>query len=823
VRVYQFRHIRAATGIVPAAKSPSPTSNPSMRLLAPVLVAAVVLTVGSPGAAVPPSVAGPATEVVVTLSSPPLAYADGREASRHIAAEQARFARALGQRLPQASLRWRYRIVANGFAVVLPERAIPALEALPGVRDVSRGTSYGAALDRSPGQIGAPTIWGPGLASAGQGIKIGIIDDGVDQTHPFFDPAGYAMPAGFPKGQTAYTTAKVIVARAFAPPGATWRHASKPFDPEQSGHATHVAGIAAGNNRTAAGGGRRLSGVAPRAYIGNYKALTIPTDAGVGLDGNAPELVAAIEAAVADGMDVINLSLGEPEIEPARDVVALALDAAAAAGVVPVVAAGNDFDQFGRGSVSSPGSSADAITVAAASVEGAGADVAGFSSAGPTPLSLRLKPDVTAPGVSILSSVPGAAWATSSGTSMASPHVAGGVALLLQRHPDWTVAQVKAAVVGSARPLRPGELEPPTRAGAGFLDLVAADVPLVTATPTSVSFQHLTQGALVSQDITLADAGGGAGTWSVAVDVETAPAGTVLSAPTSATVPGTIAVTALAGGADGEAGGVVRLSKDGAVRRIPFWFRVSTPALAAATARPLPRPGIYAGDTRGKPALASTYRYPEVPADGPVSSTLAGPEQLFRFTVTRRIANIGVVITSRGNGVRVEPRVIAAGDENRLAGYAALPFNLNPYLVDFGEPTLAAGVLHPATGTYDVVFDSSTAAGAGAFTFRFWVDDVTPPTTRLLKRSVPRRTPIGIRVADVGSGVDRSSILVTVDGVTRPATLSGGVIRIGTSNLVRGRHRLRLQVSDHQETRNMENVARILPNTRVLRATIVIR
>ena len=95
--------------------------------------------------------------------------------------------------------------------------------------------------------------------------------------------------------------------------------------------------------------------MAPRAYLGNYKALTIPTEADVGLDGNSPELVAAIEAAVADGMDVINMSLGEPEIEPARDIVVKALDAAARAGVVPVVSAGNDFEEFGRGSVGSPG------------------------------------------------------------------------------------------------------------------------------------------------------------------------------------------------------------------------------------------------------------------------------------------------------------------------------------------------------------------------------------------------------------------------------------------------------------------------------------
>ena len=154
------------------------------------------------------------------------------------------------------------------------------------------------------------------------------------------------MPAGFPKGQVAFTTAKVIVARAFPPPGTTWRYAGRPFDPDESGHATHVAGIAAGDANTVANGAR-ISGIAPRAYLGNYKALTVPTDANVGLDGNAPEFVAAIEAAVQDGMDVINLSIGEPEIAPQHDVVALALDAAAAAGVVPVVAAGNDFQEFG--------------------------------------------------------------------------------------------------------------------------------------------------------------------------------------------------------------------------------------------------------------------------------------------------------------------------------------------------------------------------------------------------------------------------------------------------------------------------------------------
>ena len=130
--------------------------------------------------------------------------------------------------------------------------------------------------------IGAPQVWGPTLATAGDGIKIGVIDDGVDQTHPFFSPAGFTMPAGFPKGNAAYTTAKVIVARSFPPPGRDLAlRPTLPFDPSESEHGTHVAGIAAGDHDTTAAGPDgpvQVSGIAPRAYIGNYRVLTIPTE-----------------------------------------------------------------------------------------------------------------------------------------------------------------------------------------------------------------------------------------------------------------------------------------------------------------------------------------------------------------------------------------------------------------------------------------------------------------------------------------------------------------------------------------------------------------
>ncbi|HEY4621666.1 MAG TPA: S8 family serine peptidase, partial [Gaiellaceae bacterium] len=320
------------------------------------LALAIVALGAGPRAAAPGHETAGRTEVVVSLASPPLATA-GRVGASQVEAEQRAFRDALRERVPDARVRWRYRLVANGFAVVLPRSEIARLRELPGVREVYESAQYGPQLDDSPAQIGAPAVWGPGLATAGQGTKIGIIDTGIDQSHPFFDPSGYTMPPGFPKGRRQFTTAKVIVARIFPPPGAS-RAARVPLD--EHGHGTHVAGIAAGNPSTRTPGGRIVSGVAPRAYLGNYKVF-VPTESGVSPNANAPEITAAIEAAVADGMDVINFSGGEPEIEPSRDIVALALDAAAAAGVVPVVAAGNEYNDVGAGSVSSPANSTAAI------------------------------------------------------------------------------------------------------------------------------------------------------------------------------------------------------------------------------------------------------------------------------------------------------------------------------------------------------------------------------------------------------------------------------------------------------------------------------
>jgi subtilisin family serine protease len=752
---------------------------------------------------------GATTEVVVTLKSPSLAaFGASSRTGPHaayltgIAAAQDALAARVTRALPQASVRWRYTRVANGFAVSLPTRDVAALTRIPGVDQVWPSVRYHALAGRGgPEQIGADKLWGPGLATAGNGMKIGIIDDGLQATHAYFNPAGYAYPAGFPKGQTQFTTPKVIVQRTFAPPSPKYADANLPFDPKESFHATHVAGIAAGNNATAANG-TTISGVAPKAYLGNYKALTIPTPE-FGLDGNSAEIAAAIDAAVADGMDVINLSLGEPEVEPARDIVVAAIDRAAAAGVVPVVAAGNDFGDFGFGSVSSPGSAPRAITVAAVTANNVVAD---FSSGGPTPVSLQMKPDVSAPGAEILSSLPGG-FGRLSGTSMAAPHIAGASALLLERHPTWTVAQVKSALEQSGDAVRSstGAEALTTREGGGVANLVRADNPLLFAAPAGLSFGRLAPGASTTAAVTLTDAGGGAGAWTAAVQPQTGAA--TVTVPPAATVPGSLQVTATAGATPGDSTGFVVLTRGADVRRIPYFLYVSTPRLVSEPRPLVKRPGTYTNTTKGAPSLVSEYRYPTA---GDV--TYAGPERAFKVSISGRPANFGAVVLA-GTAV---PHVVFDGLEDHLAGYTGLPLDLNPYRATYGRRVRVAGAVLPAAGAYDLVFDTRSARDAGKFTFRYWVNDVTPPR---LSAAIVKRT-IVVRATDAGAGVDPSSVVALLDGKQVHATWRAGAFRVPTAA---GRHTLVIEVGDYQETKNMEDVAKILPNTATLRVNARVR
>jgi subtilisin family serine protease len=825
VRVYQFRHIRGK-------KECSRTISCLRRGL---------LICGLFGLGFAPAAHAGNTEVVVTLREPALAevfkqdrslqfssFARPRRllldapASRNYLARLARGQRLVESRirtaLPRAAVRWHFGVVLNGFAVVVPRGDLATLARVTGVAQVWPSIAYHTLLDRTPPLIGAPQVWGPTLATAGQGMKIGIIDDGIEQGHPFFSPAGYSYPAGYPKGQTSYTTPKVIVARAFAPASPAYANARLPYDPVLSDHGSHVAGIAAGNNNTATRMGFRLSGIAPRAYLGNYKALGIPSQ--FGANGNSPELTAAIEAAVHDGMDVINLSLGETEIDPRRDIVVKALNAAADAGIISTASAGNDFAELGFGTITSPANGPKTIGVAASSGGHGSPDVdviSDFSSAGPTPYSLVIKPDLTAPGEDVASAGPGGSFVENSGTSMSAPHVAGAAAVLRQRHPTWTPAQVKSALVSTGDPVRTenGAEVGPLREGGGRIDLVKADQPLLFTSPTALTFGLLRPGAHATRRVTLTDAGGGAGSWTASV---TGGKGNVsIAAPVA--VPGAVkvrvAVPRTARQAD--IAGFVVLSRGAVHRRISFWLRVERPRLRLDRHGSLARTGDYRADTSRGAARVSSYRYPEVlPNHSSFPVRLTGRELVYRIFVRRPIANFGVAVTALDRGVKVEPRVVRADDENRLAGYTALPFDQNPYRTSYGQHRLVAGVALPAPGAYDVVFDTPLNGRPGGFRFRFWLGDAAPPSVRVLG---VRGNVLDLAVADAGSGVDPSSLVARIDGDVSGVTYAAGRARVSLYGIGSGKHTLTFSASDYQETKNMENVALILPNTRTVRAT----
>ena len=797
-------------------------------------------------AAAPSFASAPAqTQVVVTLEAPALAPAVqtsrvlssaakrrrldlGSATSRGYLAELTRerlmVERRIHARIPSATVRWRYAVVLNGLAVKLAARDVPLLSAITGVRKVHVGGSFGVSLDRGPELIGADDLWGgPSLPTAGQGLKIGVIDQGVDQTHPFFDPSGYSYPPGFPKGQTSFTTPKVIVARAFAPATTTWPKARSPFDPGGD-HGTHVAGIAAGNRTPAPVEGRgTLSGTAPRAYIGNYKVLSTPSN--FGLIENAGEVIAGIEAAVRDGMDVINMSFGEFETDPARNVVDQAVDGAAAAGVVPVAAAGNSFGDFGRGSIGSPATASRAIAVAAATKSNI---LASFSSSGPAALSLRMKPEVSAPGASILSSVPESegTWASFSGTSMASPHVAGAVALLLQQHPTWTVDQVTSALVQTGRPVRDAETDGETlttREGGGLVNLPVADNPLVFVKPSVVSLGLLRVGTTRRVPVDVTDAGGGTAPWNVSLRLQGSPGGVKLTVPSTVSVPGRFEVVAEAEqtATEQDLTGFVVLQRGNATRRIPFWLRTTRVKLGPP-ARVLTKQGRYEGNARNGKANVTSYRYPDDPTGLGVSNSLPGPEQVVRVRVGRGAANVGVRITRQPKGVSISPRIVYAGDENRLGGVPSLPVDINPYRGDtYGQLRPVVATNRPSPGAYDLVFDTRSQSVAGPFSFRLWIDDSTPPRVRLLTPTA--RGQIVLSVADGGSGIDPRSVIVAIDGQRIVFKLSSTRLRVPLEGISPGKHLLLVSVADFQETKNSESVVGVLPNTTTLRKTITVR
>jgi len=653
---------------------------------------------------------------------------------------------------PEVQVIDEYSVALNAIAVQLNGHSMSHLLNAPGASWVVPDYLFHLEMNRSPTLIGAPVLWNAvgGQSNAGAGVKIGIIDTGIDQTHPFLTDNTLPALAGFPKCDAIdsavgiadtscnFVSNKVIVAKVFETRTNFDGHAAQE-------HGTHVSGIAAGVANTCAPfvPACNLSGIAPKAYLGNYNVFP-----GNVLDASSHDIAKAVDAAVADGMDVLNLSLGGGA-RP-NDVLVNAVNSAVDAGVVVAIAAGNAGPL--PGTVESPGIADKVITVGASTnphfigipvtvtsigtfgaaigqfanfvpavtatyvttsptngctaiseslageialiargactfstkirnaqsagaigvivynsqqgdpvamaqdgtpnqptipavmvsrpnglamaaaaskmvtvdgttpqeffTDGPSADIlAAFSSIGPPILQgpgvgvgqpqNKIKPDVTAPGVNVYSSIPSFGCASPpcfaffQGTSMATPHVAGSAALLIQQHPDWSPEQVKSALVNSAhRPVKSfstgNQLKNPMVRGGGRIDLAAASQVTATleASPTTVgigngqasfSFGELpSSGITRSFDITVTSVSTSTVTYSISVLAASAgptitPSVTSLTVVAGGTGTVTVSLTLSPSLANGDYFGDIQLTGGTVPLSVPYWVRADPP------------------------------------------------------------------------------------------------------------------------------------------------------------------------------------------------------------------------------------------------------
>jgi minor extracellular serine protease Vpr len=594
-----------------------------------------------------------ATSAIVKLSGDPLTTAgttapkNGKKldfASTAVKSERARlsaqrneFKKWLKSNAPKAKVTGEYDIALNAVAVRLNGTPISLLASGPAVISATAQATYvQTAADPDLALISAETAWSAngsgGAPNAGRGVKVGIVDSGIDDTHPCFDDTGY--PAVTQLGDRRYTNNKVIVAKVFSNKAANLGFTAEAVQD----HGTHVSGTVACNYRTPASvSGANIpydpSGVAPAALLGNYNVF--PGDIE---NARSEDILNALQAAAEDGMDVINMSLGG-DAHGVQDLLTEAVDNLDRANIVVAISAGNEGP--GHFTIGSPGSAERALTAGASTVghfvglpissggavvatgavgdfpvpssnltavltksagtplgtgctdgsytdaggkialvargtctfgtkvalaEKAGAIativvnnvggdpiamaadetvpstipavqvglgardallatvgqsvtigstttyvdsgndniMAGFSSQGPVDVSYRVKPDVVAPGVNVLSSIPQhscvplpaeGCWAFFQGTSMASPHLAGMAAVVRGQHAAWTAANVRSAITNSARENVLTKFDAVTTSatdplvtGSGLADLFAAVNAKVAVSPVSTSF-----------------------------------------------------------------------------------------------------------------------------------------------------------------------------------------------------------------------------------------------------------------------------------------------------------------------------------------------
>jgi minor extracellular serine protease Vpr len=633
---------------------------------------------------------------------------------RHLENEHASYRSWLAQNAPRAEIVREYKVTFNGMAVKLGGHAANRVAAGPGTQAWAFSALYYPTMNVSTGLTGADALWGASPSDAGAGIDVAIIDTGIQDGHPFFDCKTIDHHGPYASGVA---------------PGAI-----NPFPTIINDHGTHVAGTVGGcvsdlfvvdPDGPITG---PISGVAPGVTLHDFNVFPGIGAGLVAFGGSAfsHDIAAAIEDAVLEPVDVINMSLSGGVNGP-HDFLAEASDAAVDAGVVVAAAAGNagpgastvgspasghkviaagastnphfigipvevggmtfgaalgDFDNFGTVtavfSVTTPANgcsplstdftgkialidrgvcsfttkirnaenagalgvlvvnnvAGDAIAMGhdgtspfptipaamlsradghaikptgTATIDGtspsefitANADIlAGLSSRGPTPFTYLIKPEVTAPGVNVYSSVfsfgPGGFgdvqydFALFQGTSMATPHVAGAAALLLDLHPNWSPADVKSALTNTAARVVTdhvnGAVDPGVMArGGGRIDLVAADSTPLTINPATASFGFWggNKAANAALDLDVLNVSGGSLACSVSVtgpSIVSASTGTLdLAGGDSASLTVTLAAGTASDTPSGDYDGDVLIDCGGTLGtllRVPWWVRI---------------------------------------------------------------------------------------------------------------------------------------------------------------------------------------------------------------------------------------------------------
>ncbi|MCY7296156.1 S8 family serine peptidase [Alteromonas sp. a30] len=367
-----------------------------------------------------------------------LADALSRQQSAIARQQQGVLAEAKAKGIPYSLLGTNHRLV-NTLVVEASEDNIEKIKAISGVKAVYEDRKVQAFLDESVPSIGANRVWrmkdSSGRNITGEGIRVAILDTGVDYTHAAL-------------GRCLGVNCKVMGGYDFV---------SDDDDPyDENGHGTHVASIVASSSW--------VSGVAPDAKIYAYRVLD------ENADGFVSTIIQGIERSVDpdqnpatdDAVDIINMSLGGGG--SFDDILSQASNEAFLEGVLVVAAAGNDGDYE---SIGSPAAAEHVLTVGSVN------DLAipsSFSSKGSAKGTSYIKPEISAPGENITAASPRHNLKELSGTSMASPHVAGAAALLMQAKPKLSVFEIKSQLISGALELQ----YEPYVVGSGRLDIAQA-------------------------------------------------------------------------------------------------------------------------------------------------------------------------------------------------------------------------------------------------------------------------------------------------------------------------------------------------------------